>query len=349
MTTDRSRTDPLAIIAGLPAALELPAAYDRHTPTVAQQRQVLAGVIAGVPWAELGWRELVGRLLALGRTDIPLARLAEGHIDALRILAQAGREPASSPGEDGGRVPLYGVWASRSMRTGVAARRLPGGELVLDGTLRFASGAGMLDRALVPVWVDGGRHLLVDLPAADLPVNTGSWRTSAMAASRTYELRLDEVVAEPAQVVGPPDFYLSRPGFFPGGVGVAACWTGGAARVVELLRSLHRTPSPDQQRRLGTIRADLVAASAVVWAAAARLDVSGLDTPTDWQVLATEARACAAAAIRRIIAEARLLTGPAGVALDEELSHALPDLELYVLQQNADADAALLGDPRRFP
>jgi hypothetical protein len=46
---------------------------------------------------------------------------------------------------------------------------------------------------------------------------------------------------------------------------------------------------------------------------------------------------------------ARLATGPAGLALDDGISHAVPDLELYVLQQNSLGDAALLGDPERQP
>ena len=64
-------------------------------------------------------------------------------------------------------------------------------------------------------------------------------------------------------------------------------------------------------------------------------------------MLATEARAVAAEAVRRIVAEARLTTGPAGLALDAALSAAIPDLELYALQQNSDGDAMLLGDPER--
>ncbi len=68
----------------------------------------------------------------------------------------------------------------------------------------------------------------------------------------------------------------------------------------------------------------------------------------NWHVLATEARAAAAEAVRRIIAEARLVTGPAGLALDDDLGHAVADLELYAAQQSADADAMLLGDPQHW-
>ena len=56
----------------------------------------------------------------------------------------------------------------------------------------------------------------------------------------------------------------------------------------------------------------------------------------DWQALSTEARAGAAEAVRRLIGDARLVSGPAGLAMHEGLAHAVPDLELYVMQQNSD-------------
>ena len=86
--------------------------------------------------------------------------------------------------------------------------------------------------------------------------------------------------------------------------------------------------------------------------AAVRCAADVLDRPdpiTDLQQVATEARAVTAEAVRRLLAEARLVTGPAGLALDDGISHAVPDLELYVLQQNSDSDATLLGDPERQP
>ena len=322
----------------IPAPRSLPDGYDRYDPKAADQRAALVGVLDGLEVVSVGYRRLVDGLLALGRTDIPLARLAEGHVDALRILAQAARQPVVGV--------WYGVWASRSQQTGLRAE--PGQDgLRVDGTLRFASGAGVVDRALIPVWLPDGRHLLLDLDVTDLPVDPTVWRTGAMQASRTYELTVADLRVAREAVVGEPDFYLGRSGFFPGGVGVAACWAGGAARVLDLLRVRHPRPTSVQQLRLGRMRMELVAAVAAVRSAADVLDRP--DPTRDLQQVATEARAVTAEAIRRLLAEARLVTGPAGLALDDGISHAVPDLELYVLQQNSDGDAALLGDPGRQP
>ena len=149
MTTAPCGTGPLTVTQPVPPVLALPAGYDRHAPEIPEQRAALGRLVAGWDWPARSWSELIEDLLALGRTDIPLSRLAEGHVDALRIIAQAGAE--ATPGA------LYGVWASRSQQTGIRASQPATGDgLRLDGTLRFASGAGLLDRALVPVWLDDG-------------------------------------------------------------------------------------------------------------------------------------------------------------------------------------------------
>ncbi|GAB2587083.1 acyl-CoA dehydrogenase family protein [Microlunatus antarcticus] len=320
----------LSVTEPFPPARPLPAAYDRYHPDVAPERAVVAGLVDGIDWAGLTWPAVMEELIALGRTDVPLARLSEGHVDALRILAQADAVPM--PGA------LYGVWASRSARTGISATER-GDTYELDGTLRFASGSGLLDRSLVPVWLDDDRHVLLDLDVTGLPVDPTVWRTAAMTPSRTYEIRVDHVVVPRSAQRGPEGFYLGRPGFQAGGAGVAACWVGGAARVLDVLLAFHARPNPAQQVRLGQIRADLVAAAAVVRSGGRALTRPDVDT----NAVALEVRTVVAEAVHRVLASARMLTGPTGLALDDAVSHAIPDLELYVLQHNVDAALSGLG------
>lgn len=280
--------------------------------------------------------------MRVGRTDIPLGRLVEGHVDALRILAQAGSDPR--PGV------RYGVWASRSAGTGVAAVS-DGEEVRLDETIRFAPGAGVLDRALVPVWLDQQTHLLVDLDVAGLPVDRTDWQTSAMRVSQTHTVRVESVTVPYRDVVGGPGFYLGRPGLPPGGVGVAAVWAGGLARVLDVCVTMltDRPVSPVQEARLGRAQLHLVAALTSVRAAGHWLDkLLGGERPDSTlpSALATgcgEARAVVADAVVSALAEVRALAGPVGLAFDPDLGHALDDLGLYVAQLNLDAEAARLG------
>ena len=84
---------------------------------------------------------LVTALADVARVDLALARLVEGHADALRILDQAGGSPAAG---------VYGVWASRSAGTGVRAEGVDGGWR-LSGELRFVSGIGLSTGRWCPV------------------------------------------------------------------------------------------------------------------------------------------------------------------------------------------------------
>jgi alkylation response protein AidB-like acyl-CoA dehydrogenase len=329
-------TGPLTTTEPIPPPRSLPPGYDRYRPDSGSERDVVAGLVDGTGWAGLSWPDLVDELIGLGRTDIPLARLGEGHVDALRILDQAGAVP--EPGA------LYGVWASRSARTGLTALGHDD-QLEISGTLRFASGAGLLDRALVPVWFDEHRSVLLDLDASGLEVDPSRRRTSAMVPSRSYEIRVEHLLVPRSAQRGPVGFYLDRPGFQAGGVGVAACWVGGVARVLDVLLAFHPHPNPAQQVRLGQIRADLVAAAATVRAGGRALADPDVDTGR----VALEVRTAVADAVHRVLAAARQLTGPTGLALDDAVSQAIPDLELYVLQHNTDAALAALGDPGALP
>lgn len=323
----------------LPPPLDLPDGHERDDADLAVLAAAVRHLAAQRDWTDLAWPELVEALEALGRTDVPLSRLTEGHVDALRIHAQAGTTPSAGC--------LYGVWASRSRGTGIRAGRSDAG-WHLEGTLRFASGAGLLDRALVPVWLDDETSVLLDVPVRDWPVDDSAWQTSAMRLSHSHTIHLDhDVHDEDAAQVGDAGFYLGRPGFFPGGVGVAAVWVGGAARVADLVRQHvgEVAPSPAVQLRLGHLRTELVTAAAAVAVAAHRLDTGDVP-PDELQALATETRAVVGAAVRRLLDQGRAVAGPAGLAFDGPLTHAVDDLDLYVRQQSTDGDAMFLGGLR---
>ncbi|MDN5772029.1 MAG: hypothetical protein L0H24_14195, partial [Microlunatus sp.] len=349
-----TRTNPVSQLTPTASPWSLPPGYSRHHPNRDDLRQAMDHLASQAEWAELNWAGLVEALLRLGSTDIPLARLVEGHIDALRTLAQADCGPR--PGA------RYGVWASRSAGTGIAAVA-EADHLRLDGIIRFASGAGILDRALVPVWLDQDTHLLVDLDVAELPVDRSHWQTSAMRVSQSHTVMVHGVSVSRADVVGEPSFYLHRPAFLPGGVGVAAVWTGGLIRTLDVVVAMlsGRAVSPAQDARLGRARLQLITALTCVRAAGRRLDEilpmernptgenAGGDSDDSELIAAVsaESRAVVAGAVMTALAEVRVLAGPAGLAFDPDLGHALDDLGLYVAQLNLDAEVTRLGGELR--
>ncbi|MBW0136044.1 acyl-CoA dehydrogenase [Pseudonocardia abyssalis] len=263
------------------------------------------------------WRALA----AWGRTDLVLARLAEGHTDALAILAEAGCTPV--PGA------LYGVWAARS--GGIGAELHDG---AVRGTVRFCSGAHRLDRALVIA-----DALIVDVDLRDPRVRPveGTWNPAGMAASDSVDVEFSAVPAE--VTVGPPGFYTGRPGFWWGGGGVAAVWLGGAAGVVDDVRDAAGT-DPHRLAHLGALHTALATTDALLARTAAAIDA---DPVADHTTAVWTARAAAEHLCRTVGDLAPRLAGATVLSRHGRLGARLADLGVYVRQHHAERDLAALG------
>jgi alkylation response protein AidB-like acyl-CoA dehydrogenase len=152
------------------------------------------------------WAVLAG----LAEEDLSLARLAEGHADAIAILAELG----ASPPPAGSR---WGVWAAQPPGPGLIATRTGHGWR-LDGTKQYCSGARSCTDALVTAAAPDGNRLFA-VTTRDLSPVPGSWPATGMAASDTLDVEFTNISGQP---VGEPGRYINRPGFAHGGAGVAA-------------------------------------------------------------------------------------------------------------------------------
>ncbi|MFR9801123.1 acyl-CoA dehydrogenase [Pseudonocardia sp. RS010] len=270
------------------------------------------------------------RLAAWGRESLPLARLAEGHTDAVAVLREAGVEPV--PGA------RYGVWAARSGGTG-AELTGSAGAWVLRGRVRFCSGAPDLERALVVAAAPGGSRIVdLDLSRAGIRRHADSWRAAGMRASDTLDVDLDDLPV--ADVIGVPGFYTGRPGFWWGGAGVAAVWLGGAAGIVDALRDrLREQADPHQLALFGELHAGLEAVDALLGRTADAIDA---DPASAHRTAAWTARAAAERLCRTVLDVAPRVAGVA--ALAGGLADELADLGMYVRQHHGERDLAALGE-----
>jgi alkylation response protein AidB-like acyl-CoA dehydrogenase len=279
-----------------------------------------------------GGGDTVARWAALatwGRTDLPLARLAEGHTDAVAILRELG-----------GRVhphACYGVWAARP---GGVGAELAGAPRRLTGTVRFCSGARDLDRALVVAAAPEGMRL-VDLPLDQPGVRPveGSWAAPGMRASDTLDVVFEDVTVTDDALVGLPDAYLSRPGFWWGGGGVAAVWLGGAAGVLDDVLSLAGA-DPHRLAHVGALHAELQALDALLVRTAETIDADPHDAHRTavWTARAAAERVC-----RSALDRAPLAVGSAGLASSATLGARLADLQVFIRQHHGERDLAALG------
>ncbi len=267
-------------------------------------------------------------LARLGRRDLALARLAEGHTDAVAILAEAGRKPVPDV--------LYGVWAARSGGTGAVLR-----DNVLSGAVRFCSGAHRLDRALIAALDEQRRSVLVEVDLADTRVFTvpGTWLPLGMDASDSPDVIIDDVPVAEDMVVSEPGFYLERPGFWLGGMGVAAVWVGGAAGVLDDVLAGLSTPDDHQLAHLGALHTAIRSAEALLDQAASTVEVE----TGDHHLLAWTTRAAAERAAWEVLDRVPRITGPAPMCRDPRFAQRLADLQVYVRQHHAEKDLAAIG------
>jgi alkylation response protein AidB-like acyl-CoA dehydrogenase len=315
-----------------------PPAPRRYTPPAG-----IAGDTGGVA------AQLHGMLRA-GELDLPLP--GAGHT-ARRWAALAGwgsRDLSVARLAEAGRLPepgaLYGVWASRSGGAAVQVERR-GSSRVLAGTMRFCSGARVLDRALVvadpPGEAPSDRRLLldVDVTVAGVEALADTWCTTAMADADTLDVVFDDVPVTDDALVGEPGWYLDRPGFALGGAGVAAIWWGGANGVLErVLRHLRPAPDAHQLAHVGELHAVLAAADALLRQTAA---VADADAAGDHGLAVATVRAAVEHAAREVVDRAPRIVGPAPLSRDADLARALADLALFVRQHHAERDHAALG------
>jgi alkylation response protein AidB-like acyl-CoA dehydrogenase len=268
--------------------------------------------------------------------DLSLARLVEGHVDALAILAEAGVDP--HPGA------TYGVWAARAHTGGTTARLVPGG-WQLTGMKPFCSGSTRIDRALVTADCPDG-YRLFDIAVAENVVRThpGSWPAVGMADSQSDTLDFGGPPVPPHLAVGPPGFYLDRPGFWFGAIGVAACWYGGARGLVaHVLRSFGATPSDPVLVELGGAVADVEAMRRALEQAAREIDADPEDRTDMARRRALVVRHLVHDASQRVLVQVAAAGGAGPLCHDPQQAQRSADLYVYLAQHRGVHDAMVLG------
>jgi alkylation response protein AidB-like acyl-CoA dehydrogenase len=279
-------------------------------------------------------RERWAQLAALGADDLSLARLAEGHADALAVLAELG---GSAPGHD----CRLGVWAAEPPDARVAAGR-DGGVWRLHGRKAWCSGARVLTHALVTARAgDGARLFLVALDDGGVGIDPTVWVGPGMAGADTADVQLDGVAGV---AVGRAGDYVGRPGFWHGGIGVAAVWAGGTRALARRLAdTVQGDATPFLAAAAGAADVGAGAVDAVLRVAADEVD----DRPDDGaaaQLRALRVRALAARTAEEVIGISGRALGAAPLAHDAVHAQRVADLSVYVRQHHGERDLAVLGE-----
>jgi alkylation response protein AidB-like acyl-CoA dehydrogenase len=293
------------------------------------------------------------RLAAVAGIDLPLLKLYEGHTDALAILHELGfnapgMQSDLNPPSDRRAVEapfakpgVWGVWAAEPPDARVIVSQRKGDQVQLDGRKAWCSGAQLLDYALLTAWAsDGTPHLVaVDLKQQSVSFVSQHWQAVGMASTASVDVHFERAVGF---CVGDSGGYLSRPGFWQGGGGIAAAWYGAAVALANVLRR-HRQEGraePHADAHLGAVDAALAGAAASLRECAGWIDAH---PQQDASLPVQRLRAQVEMAVEQVCRHVGRALGATPFCRDPHFARLAADLPVFIRQSHAERDLAHLG------
>ena len=268
--------------------------------------------------------ELAQALVRVAEVNLPAARLAEGHVNALRLIHLMGGE--ARPG-------LHGVWGADA---GAPCGAGPDG---LRGTKRYASGLGIVARAIVTIGRDEATRLAV-IDARDPARHRPSgWNMLGMRATLSGEMVLDGLEADG---LGEPGDYFREPHFLGGVWRIAALQLGGTLGLLgaarDRLSAAGRLEAEAQVARLGPLAARAMAAFGLIERAAEVADgPAGMADPDRAVMLSLHARLLTEDLAQDAVAAVERSVGLPHFDAASETGRIARDLSTYCRQAARDA------------
>ncbi len=274
------------------------------------------------------------RLATVGGIDLALLKLYEGHTDALAIIQELTAEPPATHG-------IWGVWAAEPPDARVRISEQHRDVIRLNGHKAWCSGAQHIDYALITAWgvEDQPQLVAVSLDQPGVRIDAQGWQAVGMGSTASVDVHFDNAIG---RCIGEPGDYLSRPGFWQGGAGIAAAWYGAAAA---LARALHRQrqqgrTDPHGDAHLGAVDAALGGASAALRECAAWIDAHPRD---DARLPVQRVRAQVEMAAEQVCRHVGRALGATPFCRDPHFARLAADLPVFIRQSHAERDLAELG------
>lgn len=278
------------------------------------------------------WRSLA----RVGAHDLSLAKLFEGHTDALAILQELDSAELQSAGQ------VWGVWCAEPPGGKIKFTKSgPDGVGRIYGTKQWCSGARYVTWALLSGWNDAGKPCLlaVDMKQPEVRVTADGWHAVGMQATGSQDV---EFKGARALQVGESGAYIARPGFYHGSGGIAACWYGAAVSIVKIVQmTLRDHPEAlHSLAHLGAMDVSLAQAAGLLRVAAQQIDANPHQT-CDYS--ASRARLGVESAAEAILIRAPRALGAGPLCKNERLARMMADLPVFIRQSHAERDLAVHG------
>lgn len=304
--------------------------------------------------------DLLQLLRLIGRGNLAVGRIYEGHVNALQLIQTFGTpEQIETYAEDvRDRHKIFGVWNAEAA-DGVKIIPLENGRYRLEGSKTFASGSGYVDRPFVNGTLPDGQWQMCIVPMDEVATIADSswWRPSGMRATASYKVDFSGVELSAIAMIGQPNDYYRQPWLTAGVVRFAAVQLGGAEALFDetrrFLHSLGRTQDPYQEERFGKMAialesgnlwlrgaADFIANYAPTFAgspSADQAESAKLVAYTNMVRTAIEQICC------DVMQLAQRSVGTRGLLPPNAIDRIIRDLTLYLRQPAFDAAIANVG------
>jgi alkylation response protein AidB-like acyl-CoA dehydrogenase len=280
-------------------------------------------------------RALFDILRLVGRADLSLGRIYEGHVNALKLFAwyaTSAQRRRLRTDLDGGR--LFGVWATEAP-PGVSLAEDPFGSR-LSGAKRFATGAGSLDYALITAQTPGTERRLVIVPA-DQPgrADISGWRVRGMRAtvSGVYDVTGMRPGAE--DLLGAPGDYDREPRFTGGAWRFLAVQLGGVEALLAETRSAMGPAAREDPLQRAKF-ADAVAAARGAWLWTREAAQRAAAEHADTKPFVLMARGVVERAALDVMELSSRIVGTRSAVDGSRIDKIIRDLSLYLRQAGPD-------------
>jgi alkylation response protein AidB-like acyl-CoA dehydrogenase len=226
-----------------------------HGLIAAPLQRDLGGLGLGFESQTIG--HLLRLLRILGKGNLSVGRIYEGHVNGLQLIQTFGRpEQLEQVSRDAMDQKLFGVWNAEAA-DGLKIHPLSHGKYQLSGCKTFCSGAGQVLRPLVGgVLPDGKVQLcLIPVEQVETRIDPSWWTATGMRGSVSAKVNFSGIVLDESWLIGNPNDYQREPWLTLGVIRFAAVQLGGAEALVEktrrYLQKLRRTTDPYQVGRIG--------------------------------------------------------------------------------------------------
>lgn len=305
--------------------------------------------LGGLGLGEQGrWLPLLLLLKTIGRGNLAVGRVYEGHVNALQLVLSYGTsEQIAAYAAEARAGHLFAVWNTEA-GDGVQIVPLGKGRYRLEGAKTFASGAGYVSRPFANgrLPCGGWQMCIVPLDCVTTQTDPSAWRPRGMRASASFRVDFSGVEVTDHELIGAPGDYTREPWFSGGAIRFAAVQLGAAEALLDAtrqhLRQSGRGDDPYQRMRVGELA--VLVESGNQWLRGAAAVADNPDAPATALVAYA---GMTRSAIEQICLEAMRLAersvGVKAMLRPQPIERIGRDLSTYLRQPAPDAALANVG------